>query len=137
MTKHEFDWCDYYELAKSYSKEENEAKLRTGISRFYNSCFCMSRNHLLKNKLFLNKKSKDIMNSTSPEVHNATRNIFQKHPNLNYNKKGEKISHELNDLREYRNMVDYDENNPQDIKYAYNSCKSKAKRIFELLNELN
>jgi hypothetical protein len=93
MTSNEkFNWCDYYELANSYSNEKDEAKLRTGISRFYNSSFCISRNFLLQNKIYLDKNSKNLMNSKSSKVHSETRRIFEKHPMLNFSKNGEKNS---------------------------------------------
>ena len=34
-------------------------------------------------------------------------------------------------------MVDYDSENPKDLIYTYNRCQIKAKRIFELIEELN
>ena len=132
-----FDWCDYYNLAKSYQNEKNVVKLRTGINRFYYSCFLKSRDHILKNKLYLGKNSKDIMNSKSSQVHKETRKIFENHQKLNTSKNGEKIAKELNELRYYRNIVDYDCEKPKNIKYAYDYCKARAKVIFNLLDELN
>lgn len=136
-SKEKFDWCDYYYLGNSYSNETNVSKLRTGINRFYYSCFLKSRDYLLDNNIFLNKNSKKIMKSNSSKIHEETRNIFKTHPKLNMSKKGKQIAEELKDLREYRNMVDYDAENPKNIKFAYSYCKSRAKKIFELLNELN
>ena len=49
-----FNWCKYWNLANSYSGSEDDAELRDGISRFYYSAFCTSRNFLIDNKLFLN-----------------------------------------------------------------------------------
>ncbi len=63
MSNNRFDWCDFWNLGNSYSNENDKAKLRTAISRFYFSSFCISRNHLLKNNIFLDKNSKKIMNS--------------------------------------------------------------------------
>ena len=39
MNSNNFDWYEYYELANSYSDEEDNAKLRTGIGRYYYSFF--------------------------------------------------------------------------------------------------
>ena len=49
-----FDWYGYYELANSYLHEEDIAKLRTGMGRFYYSSFLESRDFILENNLFLN-----------------------------------------------------------------------------------
>lgn len=132
-----FDWYMYYLLAISYNNEDNSAKLRTGIGRFYYSSFLESRDFLLDNNIFLNKINKQIMQSTSGRVHRETRIIFNNHPKLNLTRNGAKIAQRLNVLRKYRNMVDYDSKSPKNLKYAYKRCKLKAEKIFELLNELN
>ena len=100
-----FDWYEYYQLASSYSNEENKAKLRTGIGRFYYSSFLESRDYILKNHMFLDKISKNIMQSTSGRVHRETRLTFNNHPLLNQTNIGAKIAKRLNVLRKYRNMV--------------------------------
>lgn len=135
--KEKFDWCEYYILGKSYQNEKDRAKLRTGINRFYYSSFLKSRDFILENKLFLDRTSKKIMNSKTGKVHEETRHILKKHQKLNFTKKGEKIAKELDVLRNYRNIVDYDSDKPKDIELVYNYCKSRAKIIFELLKELN
>ncbi|MBQ9161012.1 MAG: hypothetical protein IJ122_06800 [Methanobrevibacter sp.] len=132
-----FDWYDYYRLADSYSNENDPAKLRTGIGRFYYSSFLESRDFILENKTFLNEYNKNIMQSTSGRVHKETRNTFNNHPRLNTTNTGVKIAQRLNVLRKYRNMADYDSTNPKHLKHVYDRCKSKSKRIFELLDELN
>ena len=85
-----FDWYKYYELAKSFENENNSAKLRTGVGRFYYSAFLESRDYIINRKLFLDKKSKKTMLSTSVKVHNETRIIFETHEKLNYNGNGKK-----------------------------------------------
>ena len=130
-----FNWCKYWNLANSYSGSEDDAELRDGISRFYYSAFCTSRNFLIDNKLFLNSTSKNIMLSNSSKVHGETRNIFENHRNLNYNSNGYKISSNLDYLRFYRNMADYDNEIPYDLKTIYNFCKIKSEKVFGLLDE--
>ena len=137
MKSDNFDWHEYYELANSYIEEEDNAKLRTGIGRYYYSSFLESRDFILENNIFLNPFNEKIMKSTSGRVHQETRSIFKKHPNLNRNNAGAKIAQNLNVLRKYRNMVDYDSKNPKNIKHAFNRCHMKSKEIFDLLNELN
>lgn len=135
-TKEEFDWHDYYTLAESL-KTEHTAELRTGINRFYYSSFLESRDFLIKNKIFLSKESKKNMILKGSKVHEEVRNIFRNHKSLNYSRKGEIIAGELNELRKYRNMVDYDAKKPKHIKYAYDYCNSRAKIVLNLLDELN
>ena len=132
-----FDWYGYYALADSYRNESDLAKLRTGINRLYYSSFLESRDYILENEIFLNEINRRIMQSRSGRVHQETRLTFDCHPLLNQGNNGKKIAQRLNVLRKYRNMVDYDSHNPKNLKHTYNRCQSKAKRIFELLDELN
>ena len=64
MNSNNFDWYEYYELANSYSDEEDNAKLRTGIGRYYYSSFLESRDFILENNIFLNPFNEKIMKST-------------------------------------------------------------------------
>ena len=137
MIDNDFDWYDYYKLADSYSKEEDIAKLRTGMGRFYYSSFLESRDFILDNKMFLNPFNEKIMKSSSGRVHQETRLTFKNNQKLNNNNAGAKIAQNLNVLRKYRNMVDYDSKNPKNIKHVYGRCKMKSKKIFDLLDELN
>lgn len=137
MKDSEFDWHEYYELADSYSGEEDIAKLRTGIGRFYYSSFLKSRDFILENNMFLNHFNEKIMKSTSGRVHQETRITFKNNAKLNKNNAGTKIAQNLNVLRKYRNMADYNSKNPKNIKHTYNRCQMKSKEIFDLLNELN
>lgn len=133
----QFDWYKYYEHAISYQNENDEAKLRTGIGRFYYSSFLESRDFILENKTFLNNFNKRIMNSKTGRIHQETRHTFDKHPLLNHDNVGKKIAQRLNILRKYRNMVDYDSKKPKNLKNIYNKCHKRSKKIFELLDELN
>jgi hypothetical protein len=117
--------------------EEDIAKLRTGMGRYYYSSFLESRDFILENNIFLNPFNEKIMKSTSGRVHQETRFTFKNHPDLNRNNSGAKIAQSLNVLRKYRNMVDYDSKNPENIKHAYARCQMKSEKIFNLLDELN
>lgn len=134
--ENKFDWHNYYLLAESLESDDF-AKLRTGINRFYYSGFLESRDYLIKNRIFLDKKSKETMTSKSSHVHEETRKIFRNHNLLNTSRKGELIASELHELRKYRNMVDYDAKRPEKIKFAYTYCKARAKIVLDLLDELN
>lgn len=54
----EFEWCEFNNLADSYINQSNEAKQRTGVSRYYYGTFCTTRDFLNENDIFLNEKSK-------------------------------------------------------------------------------
>jgi uncharacterized Zn finger protein len=137
MKDNDFDWYEYYELANSYSNEEDIAKLRTGMGRFYYSSFLESRDFILENNMFLNHYNEKIMKSPSGRVHQETRLTFKNNEKLNKNNLGTKIAQNLNVLRKYRNMVDYNSENPKNITHIYRRCKIKSKKIFDLLNMLN
>lgn len=91
LNRARFDWKRYYELAKSYENENDYAKLRTGIGRFYYSCFLESRDHIIKNKFFLNEINENIMLSTSGRIHRETRITLEKHKKLNHKYAGKKL----------------------------------------------
>lgn len=137
MKNHDFDWYEYYELANSYINEEDIAKLRTGMGRFYYSSFLESRDFILENKMFLNNINEKIMKSHSGRVHQETRLTFKNNEKLNKDNVGTKIAQNLNVLRKYRNMVDYNSKNPENITHIYKRCQMKSKEIFDLLNRLN
>ena len=44
----EFDWREFNNLANSYIEQTNEAKQRTGVSRYYYGTFCTTRDFLKK-----------------------------------------------------------------------------------------
>ena len=132
-----FDWYGYYELANSYLNEKDIAKLRTGMGRFYYSSFLESRDFILENNMFLNQINEKIMKSTSGRVHQETRLTFKNNEKLNKKNIGTKISQNLNVLRKYRNMVDYNSKNHKNITHIYKRCQMKSKEIFDLLNRLN
>lgn len=137
MINEVFDWYRYYELAASYKNSEDAAKIRTAIGRFYYSSFLESRDYIFENKTFLNIMNEKIMKSTSGRIHHETRLTFKNHPQLSQNNAGAKIAQSLNVLRKYRNISDYDSKNPKNMKHTYDRCQLKAKKIFDLLNQLN
>ena len=74
-----FNWNDFTNLGIEYLNSSNQAKQRTGISRFYYGAFCSSRDLINKNGTYLGKKSKKIMNNKSADVHGETSRIFKHH----------------------------------------------------------
>lgn len=132
-SKNTFDWCEYYNLANSFSNSNNDAELRTGISRFYYSSFCKCRDFIKDNKKFLGSESKKIMNSPTPDVHSETINILFNHNDLQ--PYGAKIGNELSELRRRRNKADYDSSN-YNVKSNYIYVKARTEIIFKHLNQL-
>lgn len=139
MAKQEpFDWNNFYKLGNSYMEDTNPAKQRTGISRFYYSAFCSSRDLINEKETYLNENSKKIMTAEKRgNVHQETRKIFKNHPNYKNDKKGRIISQNLNKLRKMRNEADYDKTTSKPLKQMLENPKSKSKYILDLLNELN
>lgn len=103
----EFEWCEFNNLADSYINQSNEAKQRTGVSRYYYGTFCTTRDFLNENDIFLNEKSKKTMHSKRSDVHGETSKIFRKHERFRKNNIGKTISKELDKLRKMRNDADY------------------------------
>ena len=133
----EFEWYEFNNLADSYIGEKNEAKQRTGVSRYYYGTFCTTRDFLKDNGIYLNQKSKEIMNSKKAEVHGETAKIFRKHNKFKKNHIGTTISKELNKLRIMRNKSDYDKHTRNSLEKMMIKSKMKSERILELLEEIN
>ncbi|MBQ6099620.1 MAG: hypothetical protein IJL02_07135 [Methanobrevibacter sp.] len=137
MESEDFDWCGYYKLGDSYIHNNNQAKLRTGISRFYYAAFCKSRNLLNRRKTYLNEKSRKIMTSKNADVHSETSRIFKNHEEYNREDIGKIISKELNKLRRMRNQADYDNIINEPLDNMLFESKIRSKRIIDLLNEID
>ena len=139
MTKEEpFDWKEFYELGDSYIEDENPATQRTGISRFYYSAFCSSRDLINEKAAYLNTTSKRIMTGEKRgNVHQETRKIFNEHPRYKNDKKCRMISRNLNKLRKMRNEADYDKITTKPLPQMLENSKSRSKYILELLEEFS
>ena len=95
-----FDWSEYFKLAQELagrpvSLANEEAKLRSSISRAYYAAFCKARNYL-----------RDIEGHLIPsgaDVHEYVRVEFKRSPD----KLRKKIGWELDQLRIGRNRADY------------------------------
>ena len=114
-----FDWNDYIKLAEELALTQNQAKLRSAVSRAYYGVFSQCRTFC--------KKSMD----KSPDVH---RKIIEK---LKMGETREEISlgNSLSNLRDKRNEADYNSFaafTPQDTISNIN----EAKRAISILNFL-
>ena len=133
----EFDWREFNNLADSYIEQTNEAKQRTGVSRYYYGAFCTTRDFLNENNIYLNEKSKKTMQSKKSDVHGETSKIFRKHEKFKKNNIGKTISKELDKLRKMRNEADYDKITSDSLDDLMLKSKIKSERILELLDEVN
>ena len=97
-----FDWSEYLKLAQELAGDaanspNEEAKLRSSVSRAYYAAFCKARNHL-----------RDIDGNQIPpkvNVHTYVRNQFKN----SSDKSRKKIGNDLNRLRLRRNKADYED----------------------------
>ena len=133
----EFEWCEFNNLADSYINQSNEAKQRTGVSRYYYGTFCTTRDFLNENDIFLNEKSKKTMHSKKSDIHGETSKIFRKHERFKKNNIGQTISKELDKLRKMRNEADYDKITSDSLNKMMLKSKIKSERVLQLLDELN
>lgn len=134
----QFDWNEFCKLGNSYIEDENPAKQRTGISRFYYCAFCSSRDLINEKETYINENSKKIMTGEKRgNVHEETRKIFKKHPAYKDDKKGRMISRNLNKLRKMRNEADYDKTTTKPLPQMLENSKSRSKYILELLKEFS
>ena len=103
-----FDWSEYLNLAEelaaiSGDSDNNEAKLRSAISRAYYAVFCLARNYLrdVEQDSRLSRKTPDI----NEHQYVAEKFIFHK----SKAKKMIKIGENLSRLRLFRNKADYED----------------------------
>ena len=132
----EFNWNDFNNLADSYINQNNKAKQRTGISRYYYGTFCTMRDFLNENKIYLNKKSENTMNSKKSDVHSETSKIFRNHSKFQKDNIGKIISKELDKLRKMRNEADYDKITSNSLDRMIINSKIKSEKILKLLSDI-
>lgn len=118
-----FNWKDYLSLAKELLVMDNEAKLRSSISRAYYSVFCKARNYL--------EDIGKIQRSRSGIVHKLVIEVLR---SLN-DKTSYQIAINLDRLRVDRNKSDYDDVFPNII-YQAEMDIELAQETFELIESL-
>ena len=120
-----FDWSQYLALAEDLAVQpDNEAALRSAVSRAYYAAFCLAREHLLNtNKLFGSR-------SRRPRLSHRT--VW-----LTYQRDVDRrIGMDGNRLRDLRNLADYEDVVPN-LDNAVRSALSTSRRILTSLNELS
>lgn len=129
-----FDWYKFYELGCKLFESGSQEDLRTAVNRFYYGAFCYSRDYLINNKIFYNKKYKNDLLSEKGIVHKTTRLIFKEEKRKINPKKGKKIHDKLYNLRIYRNKVDYNANSDFNLELYARKSKSYAKTVFDIID---
>ena len=100
-----FDWSEYLKLARQLavldgSALDQEARLRSAISRAYYAAFCRSRNYL-----------RDTQKRSVPGGAKAHAYVREQFLNSSVETRKE-VGENLERLREARNKADYDDNVP-------------------------
>ena len=100
-----FDWSEYLKLARQLavldgSALDQEARLRSAISRAYYAAFCRSRNYL-----------RDTQKGSVPGGAKAHAYVREQFLNSSVETRKE-LGENLERLREARNKADYDDNVP-------------------------
>lgn len=115
-----FDWTQFLELASNLAQQtpvgySKEAAERTAVSRAYFGAFCYARNHAATRLGFKPKRSADD--------HWLLREYFK-----GLGKKWIEIAEDLDDLRKWRNLCDY-ENIVHDLSMFVSDAISGAYKI--------
>ena len=135
-SEEKFDWCEYYNFANSFSGSDNPDELRSGISRFYCSAFCICRDYIIEHGLWSDDEElEEIMTFKSSKVHEKTYEIFYDNPFLNRQRRGRKIARILSDLRDKRNDADY-KSEKYNVKHSYAFVKARTKKLFDEFKKL-
>lgn len=133
----EFEWNEFTDLGIEFLNNQNQAKQRTGISRFYYGAFCSSRDLINRKQTYLGYDSRKIMTSKSVDAHRETSKIFKHHSAYKKNQNGKIISKNLNKLRKMRNKADYDKIIIQPLNEMIIDSKKLSDQILEILKEFN
>ncbi|MHC1594076.1 MAG: hypothetical protein ACXQT2_02070, partial [Methanotrichaceae archaeon] len=97
----DFEWIQYLNLAKELARSDNdEAKLRSSISRAYYAAFCNAKNYL---------EDVDHQNVPKDQAHSFVINYFKGYDEGRKKKSNRrrKIGFDLERMRNKRVMADY------------------------------
>lgn len=95
-----FNWRDYFILAKVLARKQNEASLRSAVSRAYYAVFCTARNHAV---------TQGFVSTNTGRDHRLVQEFY-------YQRLSAKVmASNLNRLFSYRKLCDYEDyiSNPQ------------------------
>ena len=120
-----FDWSQYLVLAEALATQpDNEAALRSAVSRAYYAAFCSAREYLLSTNMLFGRRPRRTRLSPRAVWRTYQRDVDRR------------IAMDGNRLRELRNLVDY-EDVVHDLDNAVRSALSMSRRILASLDELS
>jgi hypothetical protein len=134
-----FDWSQYFDVAKElYEQAKNapqplqEAKYRASISRAYYAVFGKARDQLRQIDRIREPRPLLDTNGLSIGVHQYVRYTFQQSSEPNR----QTVGVNLDRLRQYRNVADYDLNNAllNNLPSTTQTVLTIAKKTLTLLN---
>jgi hypothetical protein len=126
----EFNWIDYLNLASQLAETVNdEAKLRSAISRAYYSAFCCSRNYMQD----VDKRFGSIPRDCS--VHRFVIDYYFGKKNSKNTDARKHLARDLDRIRIERNIADYERNagSLHHLKMKATEVNATAKRVTEIL----
>ena len=103
-----FNWSKYQNVAVNYRNFEDEAFLRSAISRSYYASYCLCRNKIIEQNLATGKEINKIL-SKSGNIHQLVFEVLNKGNFVNDNDLSKNISDLLHESRIKRNKADYDD----------------------------
>lgn len=103
----DFDWKEYLNLAIELSSVDEEAKLRSSISRAYYAAFCTARNYMVDHD--------HRIIPYDESVHQYVISHYVGNRGSTKSKQRKKIAQELKRMKIERQIADY-ENNKRDLR---------------------
>ena len=139
-----FDWSQYFYIPEKETKQllldisskgksssslsdEEEARLRSLISRIYYSTFCLLRNYLRDHLNY------EELNERSSDVHQKLPKILKE----DGSRKLKEFGVTLKRLRKARNNADYQDIFPEDLINRTKKCLSDGRKIVETIVDWN
>ena len=122
-----FDWYDFFKLANELSERDDEASIRSAISRYYYSAFCSARQYLI-----------EIKSEVRFEDWRGIHTEVYRHLKSSKDDNEAELGELLESLFESRKCADYDWKNT-DITYFKNELgvvQEKVNLAFEDINAL-
>lgn len=118
-----FDWQDYYDLAKELSEREEEAALRTAISRAYYAAFCSAQ-------IKVKQRAPDLVREDGQGSHEVVWRWFKRQNNRALNEIG---TWGLR-LRDDRVSADYRAGNNTDAVWVQDALDDAGNILRRLVN---
>lgn len=122
-----FDWKDFFVLAEELSDRDEEASLRSSISRYYYSVFGCTRVYLIETKgeARFSEKSSGIHSEISNKLENS-KDDTEAH-----------LGEILTSLRTKRNEADYDWLENKNFDYFKNELDMIKKKVNDALESID